>query len=470
MLRKSFLFVIVLSCISFLLMSSLSILNQYKYWDETIYVNLGRNLVLYGDYSFSNGFSDFALGLPNAGIRPPMLPFIIFFLSLFSLNDFWLNFITPLISSFGIIFLFLLCEKLFNQRVALISSILFFITPSFFFWGSKILNDSIATSYLIIASYFFFNAFILEGDFRFKRNCALLFGLFIGLSFLSRYNSPWIFPLFFVILLIRNKNFSFLFERNFLYSISLSFLVVLPWFIFNYFSYGSVFGFLLSSSISSVIWGFKPILFYFKTLIRDYVYFLPFLIIGFFVSFKLKIEPSKKYFFPLWFFIIFICASLTPAKEDRYLLLIAPSILVISSLAFYYISKKSKLLFYILYFILLSILLFKVSNFYFDSYENINSEDKKCFFSVMDFIKKSNSSAVITEYFSPVYYYTLKPNIRVNNYNNLEKILKKDYLDKEIYYFYVDGDWFNLNKQTNNFKEIYTCGKYNLFVFKNASS
>jgi len=340
------------------------------------------------------------------------------------------------------------------------------LTSPFLFWGSKFLNDAVLVTFLLISSYLFFQIFISDEKIK-KPILPILFGLFTGLSFLSRYNAPWIFPLFLAILIMKNKGFSFLKNKNLWISAAVSIITIVPWVIFNYVGYGALFGFLESCAEASVRWGVKSFSFYFKALIEDYFYFLPFVIFGFYVSYKLKAESSKKYFFPLWFLIIFIFASLTPAKDNRYLLIISPSIAVLSAFSFYYIKKKMKILFYVLFILLVASAAFTISALYKNAIHKNNSDEQKCFFSEMQFIKNSNADFVVTEHFSPVYYYTSKPNLRVDNYTTIREVINNKYKNKTILYFYVDGDWFNLLNETNSLKEINNCTKYHVFLFPN---
>ena len=470
MIKKDFHIALVLFFTLFFLTSLLALFTSYKYWDETIYANLGRNMVLYHEYSFLHGFSDFYPKLPLAGSRPPMLPLIVAFISLFSFNSFLLNFIVPLISAFGVVFLFLFCKKLFNREIAFFSALLLMLLPSFFFWSSKLLHDAIVITYLIIASYFFFDAFIFDNTNKKAIVSSLLFGFFIAISFLTRYNVPWIFPVFFLVLLIKYKNFSFLRDKKIWLSILTFAIVTVPWFVFNYLNYHSLFGFLESSAKASVRWGARTIFFYFGTLMRDYWFLLPFFVFGLFVNFRLKAAKSNKYFFMLWFFIIFIAASLTPAKEDRYLIMIAPSLCVISAFTFYYLRRKAKVLFYITLSLLLIIMLFAVANYFQKAQLQNISDEQKCFFSAMEYIKNSNTAAVVTEHFSPVYFYTQVPNIRVNNYTIIESLIKGEYKRKEVLYFYASGDWFNLKSEKPDLNLLYSCDKYNIFNISNQNN
>lgn len=449
-------FLIILFIVSFLLRVSLSFFSPIKYWDETIYTNLGRNIILYHEYSFLHGFADFSPNWPLAGFRPPLLPLMIAFISLFTFNQFFLNLLIPILSSFGAVGIFLLSKKLFNQEIAVYSSVLFILSPLNIFWGSKILTDTLLVTMIIFSVYFFWSCFFEKSNTY--RN-AIFFGLFSGFAFLSRYSFIWFFPLFFIFLLIKYKNFKFLLEKKLFVGIITFFVITAPWFIYNYFLYGSLFGFLIQANEASLRWGGNSISFYFISFLKNFIVFIPFILLGILKDKKYK--KDSKIFIALWFLIIFILASLMSHKEDRYLLSLLPPLCIFSAIGISKLKKYASLSFLLIVIILLinNITLFS------SIYSSFNSDEQKCLFNTMDYIKNSNASYVVTENFSPVYFYILKPNIRVDNYTIISNLIDSDYKNKTVYYYYVEGDWFNLERENNNLKDkiIYECENFKVF-------
>jgi 4-amino-4-deoxy-L-arabinose transferase-like glycosyltransferase len=426
-------------------------MSPVKYWDETIYVNLARNLVTYHEYSFLHGFADFSPDWPLAGFRPPLLSLI---LSLAPFNNFFINLVVPLMSSLGILFLFFLSKKLFNERVAIYSSIIFALFPLNIFWGSKILTDMIFLTFIILSCYFFWLTFYEKKGFL----SSALFGIFCALAFLSRYSMIWFFPLFFIFLLIEYKGLSFILETRFIISLISFFILILPWFIFNYFQYDSIFGFLIQANQSTLRWGVSPFYFYLPVLIKYSWFLIPFFITGLLD----KEYKRSTIFLVIWSLVVFFSASLMGHKEERYLLPLLPALFILSSVG---ISKIKKYLNLII--VLISIGLLIANIFLFSNiYSTFNLEEQKCFFNSMDFLKKSNVSYIVTEHFSPVYFYTIKSNVRVNNYTETINLIKENYPNKTIYYFYVDGDWFNLSAENESLKNniIYSCNNTKIFT------
>src|SRR3989344_7495238 len=125
MRKKILFFLIFLFLISFIIRGSLAFLSPIKYWDETVYGNLGKNIFLYKEYSFLHGFADFSPDWPLAGFRPPLLPFLISLVYFFGGGLFVLNFLIPFISAVSVIGFFLFSKKLFGDEIAVYSSLFF---------------------------------------------------------------------------------------------------------------------------------------------------------------------------------------------------------------------------------------------------------------------------------------------------------------------------------------------------------
>ena len=483
--KKLRLFLIILFTFVFLTRFSLSIFSPLKFWDETIYVNLGRNIILFGEYSFSHGFSDFAPNMPLAGFRPPLLPFLIAFLSLFTFNTIILSFLMSIISALGVIAFFFLVYVMFNKNIAIYSSLLLSVLPLYVFWGSKILTDSLFITFILLSSFLFWKLFFVKKSGLF----AFLFGLSCALAFYSRYSFIWFIPVFFLSLLFKDRNLKFLEDKHLWISIIIFFVFVGPWFIYNYFEYGSLLGFLFQSKQALARWGVDSLFNYYKDVKENIIILLPFVFLGLFYKAnnnknnkknsvdkinkinKNKLnnnnnnnkdinghtEKNAKSFWILWFIIISLFLIFLDNKEGRYLLPLLPSICVLASLGLNNIKIRK----YSYYFLLVIILFFVVVNFFIflNAFQEFQYKDENCFFKTMNYLKNSDANYVITEHFSPSYFYTSKPSIRADNYTSIEYLLKNVYQNDTIFYYYVDGDWFNLKKEelkTENFL-IYSC-------------
>lgn len=455
MKKSLILFLILLFLVSFFLRSYFSFFSPLKYWDETIYTNLGRNLVLYHEYSFLHGFADFSSNWPLAGFRPPLLPFLISLIFLFSKKVFFLNLIIPFLSSIGVVGLFFLSKDLIDEEVAIYSSIFLSFFPMNVFFGSKILTDTLFLTMLVFSCFFFCRSFLFNYN---KLYNPIFFGIFCGLAFLSRYSMIWIFPVFFFFLLIIKK-WKVFYSKDLWYSILFFFIIVGPWFLYNYFIYGSFFGFLVQAKDAALRWGVDPLKLHLIYFIKNFWMLIPFFILG--VSHTKNKEKNSVIFMILLFFIPFLFLLFIGHKEERYLLILLPAFVILSSFGLISLKRYKKFLFILLISLFLVLLFFNFLNLKKQDY----SESQICSLNTMDYLIKSNVSYIVTEHFSPVYFYTLKPTIRVDNYSAIKSIINFQYPNETLYYYYVEGDWFNLINEDNSLEEglIFSCDKFKLF-------
>ena len=454
--KKEKYFILILFLISLLIKLSLAFLTPYKFWDETIYANLGKNIVLYQEYSYFHGFGDFYPDWPLAGGRPPLIPFTVALVYLFSKNIILLNIIGPIISSIGIIAMFILAKKLFNKEIAIYSSLILAFFPMTNYWGSKLLTDIPFLTFLIASSYFFLKTFLYEKK---QKNSAILFALFLALAFFTRYTIIWFFPVIFIWLLYKYKGLGFIKNKNLWLSGTVFLIIVLPWFIFNYLEFNSLLGFLKNSADASVRWGGKSLLFYLNTLKTHFWFLMPLSIVGLFIYKKIKFKNQAKMFIIIWLFVSFIMASITPAKEDRYLLIILPPLILLSSWTLSYIKERKKL-YYLIISLLIIILFTSNITLLNNAYIKYKYNQHDCFFKSMDYIKHSGASYVVTEHFSPVYFYTNVQNIRVDNYTITKEFIEENHPNKYILYYYSKGDWFDLENEEPSLKGIYECEEH----------
>ena len=228
-----------------------------KLWDETIYLNLGADLSHnpFG-YSFSHGWSDFIpsggdvnYGYPKAGFRAPLLPYLISIFYFINLG-FLANFLMPLIGALSVILIYKLGKELFNEKVALISSLFFVFIPLHVFYSGRVLTDVLFTFFVLLTSLSFWKGYEKNN----KRH-KILFGVFLALALLSRYTALWIVPVFFFYSLARNKSLKFLKDKYLWYSILAFFGTLIPWFIYGIFEYNNPIGAFIHGAKASAYWG-----------------------------------------------------------------------------------------------------------------------------------------------------------------------------------------------------------------------
>jgi hypothetical protein len=147
-------------------------------------VEFGNDEVYYWTYALFPDFSHFD--------HPPMVGFTI---QLFSLNlllnsEFFIRLGSLMLSSAGIIFLFYLVKRIYSLQAAYISAFLF--TASVYFnviSGLFILPDTPQVFFVILALYSGIPAVLSREPSKTDSRNFILFGLFSGLAFLSKYHS-----------------------------------------------------------------------------------------------------------------------------------------------------------------------------------------------------------------------------------------------------------------------------------------
>src|SRR3989344_6784392 len=205
-----------------LVLLSLSILvfygiNQGYFWDESVYLGLAKN-IQQGNYF---------INLNQESYRPPLFPFI---LSIFSFLGEFIKIIPILFTLTTIIITYFFIKKIYDEKIALISASLIATAPWIIYYSQRILTETLFML-LFIAS-----IFLIYLSTEKKKLLPLTFVLF-GLAFLTRYQGVLLLAIFFIYILIIKKT-SILKTREFLFSLIIFFIILLPWFYigFTYYS------------------------------------------------------------------------------------------------------------------------------------------------------------------------------------------------------------------------------------------
>lgn len=285
--------------ISIFLLIKLLTLNFYKniWWDSAVYIGMGK-------YIYSLG---------NAGLwentRPIILPLLLGFLWKTGLNLTIIRVVEIVFGSLCILLVYLIGKKLFDEKIALVSSILLAISPTFFFFNGIILTEVVSTF------------FALLGIFYLTNQKKYLSGFFFGIAFLTRFIQLFVFIAVILTLLIQinKKNVKNLFK------LIIGFIIAIaPFLILNYVLYNSVlFPFLQQISLSKISgWlNFRPPTYYFIELFKEnFLYLLS--IFGGLLIFKNK--DREKMLPVAAFFLLFMFFNLIKQKEMRFLIILFP--------------------------------------------------------------------------------------------------------------------------------------------------
>ena len=435
-----------------------------KLWDETIYLNLGADLsnnLL--DYSFSNGWSDFIpsggddfYGYPKAGFRAPLLSYLISFFYIFNFQ-FLANFLIPLIGALSVILIYKLGKELFNEKIALISSLFFSFIPLHVFYSGRVLTGVLFTFFVLLTFLSFWRGYEKQ-----DKKHKVLFGVFLALALLSRYTALWIVPIFFLYFLARDKSLKFLKDKHLWYSILAFFGILIPWFIYGIFEYNNPLGAFIHGAKASAYWGgLQSWHFFFDYWWQMFsIVGIIFVIALIYILYKKEFFKKEVYLLLIWFAFFLGMAIYMPHKEDRFILAIVPTIALISG---YFIDKlkryKKQIIIVIIGVLLLSLCL----NFY-STYKTYHNTNTDCFEQVGKELKTIQGNFLIVSENPPLFRYYAQQESAYYPDNLNEKTLKEiaNSTDKEVYFVFTRFNsgfetekWQNLNKIM---KEDYNLG------------
>ena len=189
-------------------------------------LELGNDEVYYWTYALFPDWSHFD--------HPPMVGLTIqlFTLNLYFHNEIFMRLGSLVLSSLNIVILYYLVKKIYSQNAAFISVLLF--TASIYFniiSGLFILPDTPQTFFMLLSLYFGIPAVIANNPSKNDSNNLILFGLFVGLAFLSKYHSLFIWFGFGLYILFNNRVW---FKKPSLYiSLLITMILMIPVFYWN---------------------------------------------------------------------------------------------------------------------------------------------------------------------------------------------------------------------------------------------
>lgn len=165
---------------------------------------------------------------------------------------------TPFFASLGIIFFFLLIKRVFNEKIAFLSSLLLFSFPVYIYYSMRSLFHNVLFIVFVIIFLFFLT--YIKGKYSHKLNwselknnffkfklprgkylsliASFLSGLFLGLSLITRTSEAlWLMPLVFIAWIFYFRSISL---SKILLFISGMFLGLLPMLYYNQLLYGAI--------------------------------------------------------------------------------------------------------------------------------------------------------------------------------------------------------------------------------------
>ena len=283
-------------------------------WDEAVFLGMGK-------WIFSGG----EIGIWE-NIRPLGLPFLLGLVWLIGLDYIMSSGFLILFFTIGVVvFTYLLSERLFGQRVAIIASIITYITPILFYHSNRIFTGIPALFFCLAAIYFFTKKrFILAAilcftAFFFRYPAGLIFVVVQILLFIDYYYKPSING----ILDNFKKNVWPFLKFNITFAILMIFF-----FILNKLVHGSyIEPILMASEHQSTfvgnVYGLDYFIFYPVALITSNLLFL--------FALYIHIRKRKILYALIPFIVFFAYFQIIPHKTERFLILLIPYLAILSA-------------------------------------------------------------------------------------------------------------------------------------------
>tara|TARA_Y100000034_G_C6894487_1_gene412117 strand:- start:885 stop:2387 length:1503 start_codon:yes stop_codon:yes gene_type:complete len=297
--------------------------NQPLWWDEAEYLSMAKN-ILYGvPYHFD-------------AQRPILFPLLSsFFLWI---GEGVVRFFLSFLPSLGAVVLtYLVGKEFYNRKIALIASFVISLFWVLLFNTTRIHNDALVLFLSLLAVYFFWKGYVKKKSMKLT---SLSF-LFMALAFMIKVNAALV-PLIILIFLIVTEKFDFL-KKKFLWKSLIWFIIpLIPYFIYNYFKFGTVLSFIRGyidpSSLGRKFQeSFDWSIFNFTYVYTDLVLFILFiigalfvllnLIVGFDLIYKEKNLKLKADLFSVLSILVIISYFVFIERwgaEPRWLLFMAP--------------------------------------------------------------------------------------------------------------------------------------------------
>ncbi len=463
------LLIILIVATSFLIRIMFLLHPPLRGWDETVYLNMGRQLSnnpLF--YSLTkSGWNDYIpskdiiYGWPNVGFRAPLLPYFLSFFYFIKLN-FFVEIMNPLLGALSIFLIYILSKRMFNQNIGLFSAVLLALMPIHVFYSGLVLTDAFVMFFVLLTFFSFWQGYE-KNDKKYK----VLFGLFLALSLLARYTTLWVTPIFLLYFIVRDKSFKFLKDKYLWYSIGVFFVVLVPWFIYGYKYYGNILGAFIHGFKAASYWGgTQPWYFFFKDSWQiTSIVGIMFIVSLFYIFIKKEFIKKEVYLLLIWFFFFLGMAMFMPHKEDRFIMPIIPVICIVSALFIDKLKKYKYLVFGSVCIVMLVFLIFSFKNGKEIALNNANA----CFSNGNQFlasVSMGKDALIITNQSPIVYYYTQKNNHLYPDpwsIDSLRNIIDTNYLNREVYIFFSNYDMSMnspiKNDLDKNFEKAFECSK-----------
>jgi 4-amino-4-deoxy-L-arabinose transferase-like glycosyltransferase len=413
---KEKIFIVILFLFAFSLYTISTYGSAIRWWDETIYLNLGQGLSENPlEYNF-NGYEDYTPGYTgeSAGFRPPLLPYTLAFIYLFTDNHTILFALMPFIGALGVLLVYLLTKELFDKRIAIASAVLFSIFPIYVSFAGKVMNDVYSTVLITAAVLAFWKGF--EGNINKYKIAA---GVLSALAFLTRYTSGILGFIFLVYILLKRRD---ILKDKYAYFSGAAFLTTLiPFFIYSHIEYGTMFGAIEHAIKAGTYWGgMQAWTFFFDHAAELFSIIVYVAVIGIIIA--LQKRDNRNSIILVWLSMVLISVTMLAHKEERFFMAMTPPLAILSAVALSKLGKHFRKGVVVVFLIVLYATTMSLQADYKNSYE-IDSINHECFYSTLSYIKENTTeeSVIYTGQSPAIFFYTQQETKIVGSELRVEK-------------------------------------------------
>lgn len=195
-------------------------------WDEAVYANVAREIVRTGDL----------IRLQDRGQpwldKPPLYMWSTsLFYRMLGVNEFTSRITSSLFAVLTISLLYIFLKQVTSWQSALIGSLTLLGLPHYLHFSKMGMLDPTLTFFIVLVIYLFWKG---QDDHRY-----LFFaGLFVGFGYLTKGSASFLSVAILLLFCLVTKQMRLLFRKEFLFGFSISLLIIVLWYVAQYFSIG----------------------------------------------------------------------------------------------------------------------------------------------------------------------------------------------------------------------------------------